>query len=571
MLREQNTALAAAGGQMSAETHSSHAPDLSDRPIEVTDAERRLAGPGGHIATDTQMEAAATLSETAFICLNPLGAPRSHGAAQKASASQYGPRGSTPFDQPNVVTATTHLLADPDGGLSARASQGSVAAVTLSDPAIPALEPIEVSRGRGSAHAEISQQESPGAPTLSEPASGKMASVVSSRTRGGGQGRTRIQSVRAPAIKSRRAVHAANTESDTPDGGGSHTSSDSLLVSAAANQSHPADHAAFSKDALPEGGDGQRANGVPQGTAVAKKSRSAKVRAVPNEPMPSEGGGLCSAESQAGTAPAKPSRRAKKAVPSNEDTLGEGDGQSATDTHRSHAVATIVDLWRQRQQLRKTQGSLGLQAQSMCRRYLGGDKEAAAKAWSAIQKGRGDPDLAMIVQPYIDGMVPFELNAGKLEKQLAKLVRTLPIWTWANDVRGLGELSVAGLVGEASGNLGDYKSVSALWKRMGLAVIDGERQRRVAGADAALRHGYAPQRRAFAYVISCNLMKSQKAEHKYRAVYDRRKAYELEREIPKAHAHNRALRVMVKELLKDAWSADRRLRRVADEPEALAA
>ena len=49
----------------------------------------------------------------------------------------------------------------------------------------------------------------------------------------------------------------------------------------------------------------------------------------------------------------------------------------------------------------------------------------------------------------------------------------------------------------------------------------------------------------------------------YRALYDRRKAYELEREIPKAHAHNRALRVMVKELLKDAWVADRRLRKIA--------
>lgn len=247
-----------------------------------------------------------------------------------------------------------------------------------------------------------------------------------------------------------------------------------------------------------------------------------------------------------------------------------GDGLQHSAAQAQHAVAAIVDLWRQRVDLKRAAGRLNLQALATCRRILQGDKEAAQKAWSLIQKGQGDDTLATIVEPYRQAMVGLEASAHALEKQLTKLVRKHPLWAWAAGVRGLGEVSLAGLIGEASGNLGDYRSVSALWKRMGLAVIDGGRQRRVGDAEGALRHGYAPQRRAFAYVVSCNLMKSQKAEDEYRRVYDRRKAYELEREIPKAHAHNRALRVMVKELLKDAWAADRRLRNIAA-GEALAA
>lgn len=235
----------------------------------------------------------------------------------------------------------------------------------------------------------------------------------------------------------------------------------------------------------------------------------------------------------------------------------------------SYAVATIVDLWRQRCAIQRTAISVSLQAQAMCRRVLG-DKEAARKEWSLIQKGKGtNPDLAMVVEPYRQMVDMAEAHAKGLEKQLTKLVRKLPLWAWAKDVRGLGELSVAGIIGGASGNPGDYKSVSALWKRFGLAVIEGQRQRRVSDPELALIHGYAPERRAFAYVVACNLMKSQGSEGPYRALYDRRKAYEMEERadpVPKAHAHNRALRVMVKELLKDVFLMDRRLRAEAVEP-----
>lgn len=237
----------------------------------------------------------------------------------------------------------------------------------------------------------------------------------------------------------------------------------------------------------------------------------------------------------------------------------QGDGRPCCDDQSRTAVATITDLWRQRVDLRRAEGRLNLQALAVCRRASAGDKAVAQAAWAAIQAGKeADAALAMVVEPYRRGIAALDGPATALEKELARMVRPLPLAAWAKDIRGLGELSVAGLIGEASAFPSDYKSVSAVWKRFGLAVIDGGRQRRVADAEAALRHGYAPQRRAFAYVLSTQLMRSQRDGDPYRAIYDARKAYELARDIPKAHAHNRALRVMVKALLRDAWISGRR-------------
>lgn len=229
-------------------------------------------------------------------------------------------------------------------------------------------------------------------------------------------------------------------------------------------------------------------------------------------------------------------------------------------THASNVeVGLLVELWRQRQDLRRAFGRLDLQCQAICRRAVGGDKVEAGKLWAKIKADKADhPALVMILSPYTEAMERLDESASGLERQVKALVRAMPIWTeWGVSVRGMAELSLGGLIGEASRPVGDYRSVSAVWKRFGLAVIDGGRQRLVAGAEMALIHGYSPQRRAYAYTLSQNLMRAQREADPYRLIYDRRKAYEMERGFPKAHAHNRALRVMVKELLKDAWVADR--------------
>jgi hypothetical protein len=124
---------------------------------------------------------------------------------------------------------------------------------------------------------------------------------------------------------------------------------------------------------------------------------------------------------------------------------------------------------------------------------------------------------------------------------------------WAKQVRGLGVLSVAAIVAEA-GDPGAYDGPAKLWKRFGLAVIDGGAQRLVAGAEQARRHGYSAQRRATLHVIGSNLIRLK--NHRAREIYDRVKSRELAKEgISKGHAHNRALRMVEKELVVAFWLA----------------
>lgn len=233
-------------------------------------------------------------------------------------------------------------------------------------------------------------------------------------------------------------------------------------------------------------------------------------------------------------------------------------GQAEAVVHSDPVLGVIIALWRQRQDLRRAEQRLNLQCQSICRRECAGDKDEAAKLWKALLKGETDnAALVLVLTPYRQAMTSLDIAAKGIEKELVRAARKHPLWlSWAKDVRGLGELSFAGFLGEAGRSIRDYRSVSALWKRFGLAVIGDERQRRVADAELALAHGYNPQRRSYAYVLSTNLIKTQKADDAYRVLYDRRKEHELAREgVTKAHAHNRAMRVMVKELLKDAWIA----------------
>jgi hypothetical protein len=159
-------------------------------------------------------------------------------------------------------------------------------------------------------------------------------------------------------------------------------------------------------------------------------------------------------------------------------------------------------------------------------------------------------------------------TAGGLLKTLKKqveaeqlfLVQRLPVYDWVLGVKGFGLASLAAVIGEA-GDIGKYDNPAKLWKRMGLAVIDGERQRKVANnPELAEKHGYRPQRRAEMYVIGGNLLR-RKSPGLYE-LYLSRKEYELTgRADPVPYpvlAHKRALRYIEKRLLKQLWQAWRR-------------
>ncbi len=235
-------------------------------------------------------------------------------------------------------------------------------------------------------------------------------------------------------------------------------------------------------------------------------------------------------------------------------------------------IQQIVEQWRLRQDMVRAMSRLTLQAKAILRRICAGDKTEANKLYRSLSNGK-DHELAAIAQiavaPLLLAREPLEETRKKIEKRLIVMAKELPIAHMVEETSGLGYPGLAAIVGEC-GDLSAYKSVSAVWKRCGLAVIDGGRQRKVAG-DAAIEHGYSPSRRAVIWTITESLFKAQSAGMKdgaepgpYRALYDGWKAEELAKELTKGHAHNRAMRKVGKRLLRDltvAWRADRAIPR----------
>jgi hypothetical protein len=158
---------------------------------------------------------------------------------------------------------------------------------------------------------------------------------------------------------------------------------------------------------------------------------------------------------------------------------------------------------------------------------------------------------------------PFDEIEKKSLKEMERLAELLPVWqSFGAAVRGFGRGSLAVIVAEA-GDLANYSTKSKLWKRMGLAVMDGMRQGHVAKglsredrSAAYIEHGYSPKRRSRVWNIGDALIKGN-GDGIYRAAYLKRKEYELARdpEMPKIHAHRRAQRYMEKRLLRDLWRA----------------
>lgn len=154
--------------------------------------------------------------------------------------------------------------------------------------------------------------------------------------------------------------------------------------------------------------------------------------------------------------------------------------------------------------------------------------------------------------------------------------KALPVYGWAAQQRGLGALGLAIIVGEA-GDLANYATKGKLFKRLGLAVIDGKRQGGL-GKNAPkaewIAHGYSPKRRSRIWTIGASVLMSGNTH--YREIYLDRKAYEVavaeaeglivapSAKIPAKdkdkyrslkHVDNRARRYMEKRLIHDLWKA----------------
>lgn len=219
----------------------------------------------------------------------------------------------------------------------------------------------------------------------------------------------------------------------------------------------------------------------------------------------------------------------------------------------SSTIDEIREQWRRRQMWHRAEKSLTLQAKSMCRRLLAGDRKEAEVLYKSSLNG-GEHALAatayMAMFPLLDGRRGIEASRIQVEKSLLALAKQLPVAAWIEGMRGVGLLSLAGIVGEA-GDLGRYSNPAKLWKRMGLAVIGGERQRKKEGA-AGIEHGYNPARRSLMWTVGDCIIR---AGGPLKELYNERKAYEMPRVQTKMHAHNRAKRYIEKRLLRDLWRA----------------
>lgn len=186
-----------------------------------------------------------------------------------------------------------------------------------------------------------------------------------------------------------------------------------------------------------------------------------------------------------------------------------------------------------------------------------------------------DPDIAPLVVMTAEARRPSEAMRQACERELRRLARGLPVWTWAAHVPGFAELGLALIVAEA-GNVGAYANPAKLWKRLGLAVMDGVRQgglAKTAAAEAWIAHGYSARRRSMVWTLGDALIKKRGP---YRDLYLARKAYEIAtakeaglKVVPAAkiaptrkaefrshgHVHARAKRYVEKRLLRDLWRA----------------
>lgn len=210
--------------------------------------------------------------------------------------------------------------------------------------------------------------------------------------------------------------------------------------------------------------------------------------------------------------------------------------------------------------------------------------DTASRMRRTVEKGDGEDQstgdshasiVLTVSRPLIIGSAlarqHFDEYRGAVEKRMKANARLLPGWEFVKGVRGVGELGLAVIVGEA-GDLSNYANPAKLWKRLGLAVLDGVRQGGLASSAKAedwIAHGYSPQRRAQVWSMFDDVMfRSQwgrdpgegedvptHARGPYGQVYAREKEKKLALEWTKGHAHNHARRLMTKEFIKDLWVA----------------
>lgn len=246
----------------------------------------------------------------------------------------------------------------------------------------------------------------------------------------------------------------------------------------------------------------------------------------------------------------------------------QGESQIITADTQSKVIAVIKEHHRWRICFHKAEKSLINQCKAQCRRIvschsvdskdLAAVKKEADILYRAIE-GKGEHPLADMMRSFMAPLLEARDVNRKArlyhERAMEKLAHQLDVFAWVEKVRGFGPLGLAQIIGEC-GDLGHYPNPAKLWKRLGLAVIEGKAQRRVADAEKAKLHGFNPRRRAIMFCIGDSMIK---AHGPYREIYLKRKEYEAQK-LPESEGgrkiiwHRRAQRYAEKRLLRDLWN-----------------
>ncbi len=244
------------------------------------------------------------------------------------------------------------------------------------------------------------------------------------------------------------------------------------------------------------------------------------------------------------------------------------DSSSACPMNPAELLAELREMNRTYRDNQNAWLRLNNQELAIVRRELDCSKGEAVKILKEILKGAPKPETVSVVssltivsrcRPFEAAKVPLLVEQKRARSYLEKEILRLPvsIIEWVRGTRGLGLFIFSQIIAE-TGDLSGYSTPSKLWKRLGLAVIDGERQRKHRDKLKALESGYSPRRRALMWNVGECLIKLNR-DGAYKAAYDARKTHEQQvneaggHERTPIHIHRRAKRFMEKLLLKDLW------------------
>jgi hypothetical protein len=172
-------------------------------------------------------------------------------------------------------------------------------------------------------------------------------------------------------------------------------------------------------------------------------------------------------------------------------------------------------------------------------------------------------DIYNIYLNTVASRTPWDNMRASQEARMEALAARLPVAAWVPSVRGFSVKGLAVIVGEV-GNIGqNRRHPSGVYKRLGLAVIDGLRQGTIPPGlskpeqkQAWIERGYKRQRRGQVWaflddVLLRHQIANQVALGPYGEHYLRKKAEYVARQHP--YAGRAARRYMAKMFLRDLW------------------